>query len=41
MGQRNLEQGVENDVNGTENPGTRGVENDVNGTEKFGTRGGE
>ena len=26
MGQRNLEQGVENDVNGTEKPGTRGGE---------------
>ena len=40
MGRRNLEQGVENDVDGTEKLG-QGMKIEVDGMEKPGTRGGE
>ena len=40
MGRKNLEQGLENDVDGTEKLG-QGMKIEVDGIEKPGTRGGE
>ena len=41
MEQRNLEQGVEHFMDGSEKPAEHGVENDVDGTENPGTQCGE